>query len=170
MTSDIFGRTLAFIFTGTVLWSCSNHNSNKMTEASTRDIVKDIKSKHEKLTEYSEKAQLDSFLSYYDNSPAFLHFSSDGKMRNYEAFKKICTEYYNSLEYQEISTITEKFSVIDTNLAILGWTGNIIAHFKNGDTMKMNNYSISSVFKKIDGKWKIIHSHESAEPPQIIKK
>jgi len=36
--------------------------------------------------------------------------------------------------------------------------------------MNMYNYSATNVFKKIDGKWKIIHSHESALPPEIIKK
>jgi len=141
-----------------------------MTKAESDHIVKDVKNAWDKMTEYSEKAQLDSFLSCYDNSPAFLHFSSDGKMRNYDELKKICTEYYTTLKQQKISTIMEKFNVIDTNLVISGWTGDIIAQFKNGDTMKMNNYSITSVFKKIDGKWKIIHSHESALPPEIIKK
>jgi hypothetical protein len=63
----------------------------------------------------------------------------------------------------------EKFHVVDTNLVILGWTGDIIAQFKSGDTMKMSNYSVTSVFKKIDSKWKVIHSHESALPPEIIK-
>lgn len=141
-----------------------------MTEAESDYIVKDIKSIYEKITEYSEKSQVDSFLSYYNNSSTFLHFSSDGKMRNYEEFKKICTEYYNALKEQKITTIQKKIHVIDTHLAVVGWTGNIIALFKNGDTMRMNNYSVTSVFKKIDGKWKIIHSHESSLPPEIIKK
>jgi ketosteroid isomerase-like protein len=146
------------------------YNFNKVTETISQDIIKEIKSDHEKLTEYSEKAQLDSFLSYYDNSSLFLQISSDGKMRNYEEFKNICTEYYNMLKEQKISTIFEKLNVIDNNLAILSWTGNIIAQFRNGDTMKMKNYSITNVFKRIEGKWKIIHSHESALPPEIIKK
>ena len=141
-----------------------------MTEAETHDIVKNVKGIFDKITEYSEGAQLDLFLSCYDNSPTFLHFSSDGKMRNYEEFKKICTEYYNALKEQKVMTIQEKIHVIDTNLVVLGWTGNIVAQFKNGDIMKMNNYSITSVFKKIDNKWKVIHSHESALPPEIIKK
>jgi ketosteroid isomerase-like protein len=110
---------------------------------------------------------LDSFLDYYDNSHAFLHFSSDGKMRNYEEFKKVCSEYYTSLQQQKLFTVTEKFNVLDKDLVITGWTGNILAQFKNGDAMTLNNYSITNVFKKIDGKWKIIHSHESSQPPEI---
>jgi ketosteroid isomerase-like protein len=141
-----------------------------MTEAELHDIVKNVKGIFDKMSEYSERAQSDLFLSCYDNSPTFLHFSSDGKMRNYEEFKKICTEYYTTLKEQKIITTQEKIHMIDTNLVVLGWTGNIVAQFKNGDIMKMNNYSITSVFKKVDNKWKVIHSHESALPPEIIKK
>ena len=141
-----------------------------MSGAESDHIIAEVKSVFDKITEYSEKAQVDSFLSCYADSPDFLHFSSDGKMRNYEEFKKICTEYYTSLKEQKIITTQEKFHVLDTNLVISGWTGNIIAQFKNGDTRKMDNYSITMVFKKIDGRWKVIHSHESALPPEIIKK
>ena len=141
-----------------------------MIETQTHDIIKDVRDTFAKMTEYSEKAQSNLFLSYYDNSPTFLHFSGDGKMRNYDEFKKTCALYYNALKEQKIITIQEKIHVIDTNLVVLGWTGNIVAQFKGGDIMKMNNYSITSVFKKIDNKWKVIHSHESSLPPEIIKK
>jgi hypothetical protein len=139
-----------------------------MAAAESDHLVKEVKSLFDKLTEYSEGAQLGPFISFYDNSQTFLHIGSDGKMRNYEEFKIICGEYYNSIKEQKIMTIHEKIHVIDTNLVVLGWTGNIVAQFKNGDTMKMNNYSITSLFKKIDNRWKIIHSHESALPPEII--
>ena len=141
-----------------------------MTGTESDYIVKDIKSLFYKMTEYSERAQLDFFMGYYHNAPTFLHFSSDGKMRNYEEFEKICAEYYDALKEQKIMTIQEKVNVIDRDLAVLAWTGNIAAQFKNGDTMKMNNYSITNLFKKIDEQWKIIHSHESALPPEIRKK
>ena len=140
-----------------------------MTTNEPDNIIKEVKTVFDELFKYSEEAQLNSFLSCYDNSPAFLHFSGDGKMRNYEEFKKICTEYYTTLKQQKLSTIAEKFNVINEYLVIVGWTGNITAQFKNGDTMILKNYSITNVFKTIDGKWKIIHSHESSLPPEIQK-
>src|SRR5882724_10191454 len=137
MTSYIYGKTLTFIFASIILLSCLNHSSNKMTEAETHDIEKNIKDVFNKITEYSEGAQLDLFLSCYDHSPIFLHFSSDGTMRNYDELKKICTEYYTVLKEQKITTIQEKIQVIATNLVVLGWTGNIVAQFKSGDIMKL---------------------------------
>ena len=140
-----------------------------MTAKESENIIKAVKSVSDELAAYSERGQVESFLSYYDNSPAFLHISGDGKMRNYEEFKKVCSEYYTSLKQQKLFTITEKFNVVDTDIVISGWTGNIIAELKNGDTMIMNNYSITNVFNAIDGKWKIIHSHESSLAPEIKK-
>lgn len=132
------------------------------------ETIKEIKLTYDKITQYSEIADLDSFLSYYDNSQDFLHISGDGQMRNYEAYKIICADYYKALKKQNITTVQEKIQLIETNLAVMGWSGNIIANFKNGDKMIMNNYSITSLFKKIDGKWKIIHAHESSLPSEII--
>jgi hypothetical protein len=140
-----------------------------MTAEESENTIKEVKTVFDEIAKYSEEAQLDPFLSCYNNSPAFLHFSGDGRMRNYEEFKNICSEYYTSLKQQKLFTITEKFRVVDTDIVITGWTGNIIAQFKNGDTMIMNNYSVTNVFKTIDGKWKIIHSHESSLPPEINK-
>lgn len=143
--------------------------SLKMTTNESDQIIKEVKTVFDELSKYSEEAQLNCFLSCYDNSLAFSHFSSDGKMRNYEEFKMICVEYYTTLKQQKLSTVTEKFNVIDTNLVIAGWTGNIKAQFKNGNTMIMKDYSITNVFRKIGDKWKIIHSHESSLPPEIQK-
>ena len=42
-----------------------------MTKTEPNNTIKDVKGCYDKITEYSSKAQLDSFLSYYDNSPYF---------------------------------------------------------------------------------------------------
>lgn len=141
-----------------------------MTVAQSNEVIKEVKAVLDKMSYYSEQARLDSFLSCYDSSTDFLHIGADGKMRNYEEFKSICSEYYLALDHQTLSTITEKLNVLDSDLIITGWSGDITAHFKNGDIKNMNNYSISNLFKKINGKWKIIHSHESSLPPEMIKK
>jgi ketosteroid isomerase-like protein len=141
-----------------------------MSVVKSGEVISEVKSLFDKMGKHTEEAQLDSLLSYYDNSPTFLAFSSDGTMRNYDEFRKICTEYYTKLQSQKLTTTTERFNVIDSNLVIVGWTGKIVAQFKNGDMMSMNNYSVTNVFRRIDGKWKVIHDHESALPPDIVKK
>jgi ketosteroid isomerase-like protein len=121
------------------------------------------------LTRYSETAQKDAFLQCYAEIPEFLAVSGDGMVRNYQDFSKICKDYYDLLQRQKLTTILEIFHVLDESTVLLCWSGNIDAHFKNGDRMKMPNYTVTYLFTKIGGEWKIIHSHESALPPQVIK-
>jgi uncharacterized protein (TIGR02246 family) len=130
-------------------------------------IITEVKKVSDKFVKSSEIADLESLLSCYEDSAIFLHISSDGMRRKYDEFRSICAEYYHNLETQKVMTTEEEFLVIEPNLVILSWTGNIIARFKNGTTMTMNNYSVTDVFKKKEGKWRIIYAHESALPPEI---
>jgi hypothetical protein len=92
-----------------------------MTEARSDQIIKEVQNIINEMAKYSEEVQSDHFLSFYDNSN-FLHFSGDGKMRNYEEFKKICNEYYISIISTKAFDNRRKFNVVDTNLVIVGWT------------------------------------------------
>ena len=141
-----------------------------MNNAESGNIMKDVNECYDKLTEHASKAQLEPFLSYYHDSPDFLSFSADGKLSNYDQFKKACSDYYNAIREQLIVTAQKQVHVVEKDIVIVGWTGDIIATFKNGDIVKMKNYSITSVFKKINNKWKVIHDHESAPPAEIVKK
>lgn len=134
-----------------------------------KQIERELKPIFERLTHASETAEADAFLQCYAETKDFLQVSGDGIIRNYQDFKKICKEYYESLREQKITTTHEIFHVLDDNTVVLAWSGNIDAYFRNGDTMKMQNYAVTFLFKKIGGEWKIIHSHESALPAQIIK-
>jgi len=132
-------------------------------------ILSEVRPLAEDLIHYSETAQMESFLRRYAETPDFLAVSADGIIRNYQDFKKICRDYYDSLKEQKLTTTHEIFHVLDDFTVVLCWSGNIEAFFKNGDTMKMQNYTVTFLYKKISGEWKIIHTHESALPPQIIK-
>ncbi len=132
-------------------------------------ILNEVKLFARNLTLCSETAQLDLFLGCYADIPEFLAVSGDGMTRNYNEFKKIGRDYYGTLKEQKLTTVSEKYQILAENNVLYCWSGNIDAHFKNGDTWKMKNYTVTYVFKKINGAWKIIHSHESSLPPEIIR-
>lgn len=163
-------KSIALPFLGIFIIACTTQNPPAMTEVEINNTISEVKSTYSQLMEHSKKAELDSFLSYYDSSPYFQSISADGNMSNYEAFKEACSGYYNSLRKQSITTTKQEFQVVERDLVIVSWTGDIIADLKNGDTIRMINYSITSVFKKKDSQWKIVHDHESALPPTVTKK
>ena len=121
------------------------------------------------LIHYSENAQSELFLRCYLASPDFVAVSADGMIRNYQDFSQVCKDYYASLKEQKSSTIHEIYHVVDEITVVFCWSGNIDAFFKNGDFWKMQQYTVTYLFRKIDKEWKIIHTHESALPVQMVK-
>jgi hypothetical protein len=132
-------------------------------------ILNEVRLFARNLTHFSETAQLDIFLACYADSPDFIAISGDGVIRNYNEYKKICEDYYEALKNQKLNTVHEKFEILDEVTVLFCWSGNIDAYFKNGDTWKMKNYTVTYLFRKLNGAWKIIHSHETSLPPEIIK-
>jgi ketosteroid isomerase-like protein len=139
-----------------------------MAPSQEEQMIKDVKQVAKKLIDSSEKADLGSVLSCYEDSLLFLAVAADGKKRNFTDFINICSEYYGQLKNQRVHTQKEETHIIGPGLVRVCWTGDITAHFINGDTMKMTQYSITELFRKTNGQWKIIHSHESALPPEIL--
>src|SRR5580693_2093084 len=86
--------------------------SSNMDLAERDSIVAEVKAYYAEITGYSEKAALDDFLKSYDDAPDFLHISSDGTIRKAAAFKKVCSDYYNMLDHQKISTISQEIHII----------------------------------------------------------
>jgi predicted PilT family ATPase len=135
----------------------------------TNRVLNELRPIVEEFIHYSETAQVDLFVRGYAETPDFLAVSADGIIRNYAELKKICKDYYESLREQKITTTHQIFHVLDEITVLLCWSGDIDAFFKNGDVMKMRNYTVTSLYKKMSGEWKVIHSHESSLPPQLIK-
>src|ERR1700688_1265096 len=92
-------------------------------------ILNEVRLFAKNLTHYSETAQLDLFLACYANTPDFLAISGDGVIRNHNDFKKICKDYYGTLKEQKLTTIHEKFHILDESTVLFCWSGNIDAFF-----------------------------------------
>jgi len=169
MTLHLLNKVILSLFALLLLNSCFTANENETFYMDTKQIITEVKKASDTITKYATEAELNSLLQCYSDSPDFLAISSDGKCRDFEDFRKVCTEYYQSLARQKVSTKKEIYYVLDNSHVILTWTGNITAYFKNGGSMKMKDYSVSSLFKKIGKNWKVIHSQESSLPPEISK-
>lgn len=127
-------------------------------------IIEEVRKAAEDITKYAADANAEALLQCYCNTSEFMAVTSDGRCMNYEDFKQLCKEYYQWLQEQQISTMKEIYFVIDSKHVLLTWTGNIVAYFTNGDIFKMNCYTVTSLFKKVGGGWKVIHSQESSFP------
>ncbi len=132
-------------------------------------IINEVKEASGAITRFASRADTAGLLQCYAAVAEFRACAGDGSMRKFDAFKTLCTDYFGPVASQNFVTVQQDFNILDANLVIMGWTGNIQAFFKNGDVMNLNNYAVTNVFKKINGGWKVVHSHESSLLPEIIK-
>ena len=132
-------------------------------------VINELRPVVNNLIRYTETAEMDLFLQCYADIPQFIAISGDGIVRNYSGPKAICTDYYRSVNKQVLTATRELFNVPGDTTVVVCWPGNIDASFKNGDAWKMRNYTVTLLYKKLDGEWKAIHSHESALPPGRVK-
>ncbi|HMH32350.1 MAG TPA: nuclear transport factor 2 family protein [Puia sp.] len=165
LTNKLFCSSLAIALLG----SCIRETKQKTAGLDSNEIIEEVKKASHAITHYAAKADFDSLLACYADIPDFLAISNDGVARKFPEYKAICKSFYSAANGQELTTIQERFHVVDKNLVILTWTGNINALFKNGETWIMKNYTVTSVFQKIGDKWKVIHVHESSLPPEVKK-
>lgn len=68
------------------------------------------------------------------------------------------------LEYQKMTVITKKITVLSQNHVLLTTKGNYTAKVIDG-RMLSGNFAWTFVYSKINGKWKVIHSHMSNPIP-----
>ncbi len=132
-------------------------------------IINEVKQVCDSIVHSAELSQSDSLLQHYSDDEYFVAFGGDGRMRKYKEYKELCEKFYTAVSRQEFITLQESYNVIDSNLVIRSWMGNINAFFKNGDTMIMKDYGITAVFRRTGDGWKVIQSHESSLPPEIKK-
>lgn len=141
-----------------------------MVEFDSKEIIRQVRKVYDKITYYSEKAEVDNLLKLYKDDKNFVSFGSEGIKRTYKEFRDVCNDYYATLKKQKIETIDEKFNVLSENIVITSWHGNIHAYLKSGAVLDMLNCGVTNVFIKEAGEWKIIHSHESSLLPKFMKK
>jgi ketosteroid isomerase-like protein len=101
---------------------------------------------------------------YFWNSPDFVMYNPDGSKSDYETAKKTALDVAGSVADFKTSWNTGTIRVLTKDLAICTIVGKADITFKSGDKMKEDPDVYTWIFKKIDGQWKVIYSHESGVP------
>jgi hypothetical protein len=158
-------KFLVILFTITIA-GCTNQ-PKVLTETEKESIIKEVKKDFYAMVEACNTADLSNALRLYWNSTEFLGIASDGSIVDYPQFKKANEEYFGSITSQKFVTVKESFKFLDDNHILSTWQGTNEAIIKSGGKMTFSSFGVTSIFKKIDGSWKIIYFHESGLPPTM---
>ncbi len=132
--------------------------------ALTSQQIEAIKAEAQKATatfiDAIEKNEIDAIIASFHNSDE-TRLVFDSEWHNYEGFLELANKMLTNVDHQVMDTKKETYTVVAKDCFIHFWTGFNGMYFKDGSNMEMENFFLTYVYKKIDGKWKIIHAHES---------
>jgi hypothetical protein len=76
--------------------------------------------------------------------------------------KKLAEEGVKTIATMTLTTTHTDVKVLTKDIVLCAWKGKGTVTLKAGDKMTYDPDALTLVFRKIDGKWKIAYSHESA--------
>jgi ketosteroid isomerase-like protein len=157
-------KTILFILMVLFFFPCySNHVPVLLTPQDQDTAKKEIGAVVKSINQNLEKMDVEALFQSYSDSSDF--FTTDGSMINLQVFKNHNAAWFNSLSYLKVTTISEYYRFLPGSTVICGWMGKFEMKLKSGEQLKINQFGITYIFRKIDNKWKVIHQHSSALPP-----
>jgi len=142
-------------------FSCTT--TNKPVTDTEKDKIKgEIKEVVNIMTKGWEELNMDMAFEPLLNSPDFV-YSAYGKTQSYEEFIKSHKQedmdmVVNNLK---LTTVDEKYAVLDNSTVLYTTNCKWLVNMKDGSSSLYDPEVLLYIFKKIDGRWRVIYFMES---------
>jgi len=160
MKSALLILLVVFFFSG-----CSRQEPVQMTVQEQDVAKKEIRGVADQILQSLNTMDVETLLQPYWDSPDFVLVSTDGSMGNYQTAKNGTVEMFKLLASLKYTTVRDEFKFLPGNTVIYAWSGKSEFAFKTGEQARIDTYTITFVFRRMDNSWKIVYAHESASPP-----
>jgi ketosteroid isomerase-like protein len=156
MKTNIFVAALLLLLIG-----CTPQQSEQLTQQQKDQIKSEVKGIRDSAFARFQRLDTEGAMQYYWDLPDFIAINSDGSRSDFQAMKKEHIDLFSSSASLKILFTREDFMVLSKDIAIAGLDLKAELAMKSGDKMVFDPDAATMVFKKIDGQWKVIYSHES---------
>ncbi len=142
--------------------SCNPPQEKSLTTEIKANIEKDISNIVDSIAKSASELRTDYFKKIYWSDDQFIGVDLTGA-KGYETYMKETDEMYSNMK--NINFKEDKVSIIvyDDKTAMALFEGSAKGESKTGAKMNLNNFNASMLFRKIDGQWKLVYTHESAD-------
>jgi hypothetical protein len=135
-------------------------NAQQLSENQKDKIVKEIESVFQKSIDVGESIDVEAIRAQVDDrlQAGFI----DGGIY-FDSFAQVMSgfeERVQGIKSQKIEVHKKRITVLSENLALLTASGKSQANLVDGRTFE-GKFAWSFVYSKIEGEWKVIHSHMS---------
>ncbi len=141
---------------------CARNQNDQLTQQQQDQIKQEVRAVVDSMIATALRLDADAGIQFYWDSPDFIAVNPDGSTSDYQAMKKLGTEGVKTIAAMTMSASRTDFRVLTKEIVICAWIGKGEVALKSGVRMTYDPDALTLVFKKIEGKWKVIYSHESA--------
>jgi hypothetical protein len=150
---------LIFLVLLIVCFSCGTNNK-PLSDAQKEKIKGDVKEIVNSFNKGCEEANPELVIPFYLNSPDFIYMAN-GKIFNYQESIDTTKLLFSSLLNQKGTIVSEKYVIPDNTTVLFTQNTKWLMNFKDGHSVMQDPWIMQLLFKKIDGKWRIISGVES---------
>lgn len=141
-----------------------------LSRAEKDTITREIKAEISRLIAGCESLDMDMAFDMFLDAPDFLMMGTDGTLCDFNTYLKNNIDYLNTCAGFELTTFKEEIRILGLETAIFSWAYGVEATLKKGKMDIIENAGASFIFRKMDGKWKVVYYHESSVPPKRISR
>jgi uncharacterized protein (TIGR02246 family) len=135
-----------------------------MTEAERTAIEKEITELYESVMEASENVDISATASIISDEYNLGFIDSGEFFNNSQDITEVFKEGFSKLERQETLDRKEyRLAVLAPDIVVGTDQTKTAVYHKDGSVFT-GNFALTFVIVKIDGEWKVIHSHQSVQP------
>jgi ketosteroid isomerase-like protein len=140
---------------------CTSQQGDQLTQQQRDQIKMEIKAVNDSMTARMQRLDERSLLQYYWDSPQFLMCTMGGSTMDIQGLKKAMEWCDDSISVHQFTALREEFPVVTKDQVVYVCIGSDHTALKSGEKMTIEKDAITEVFRKIDGNWKIVYTHES---------
>lgn len=162
---QLFRVAISFLLTALLISSCKSNKEENITPEEKEVIRKEIAARIETVSKGVEQHNVDAAIVPYLNAPEFRIVTPDGRITDYAAMKSEQAAFFKDAASVSFTTAKEDLLFLSKTLVLCTWTGRNEFTMNSGERYKIEPYTGSMLFSKINNEWKIIYAHESGGPP-----
>jgi len=164
---------------------CTSQKSDQLTQQQKDQIKKEILVVCDSISVRLQRLDA-GWLDYYIDSPDWAMLNADGTRWDYQTTRKVQPDFFNSVISCKWTMTNQKFIFLTKDIVIcsidskdetilkspdkIKADSNLNGLFANdettmkGDRITYDPHAYTLIFKKSDGQWKVIYSHDSGFP------
>ncbi len=143
-----------------ILLSCGLQTGSNITDTEKETIKSELQSLMSEMILNNESGNYEKSIEPYLNSPEFCSITN-GQISDYKTFIVANEQYFEALKSQKYSDSTFGYTFLNKENVIVTWGCTARIQMKNEQEMKLDPYTATLIFKKVDNSWRVVYGHGS---------